>query len=88
MLSIAAEALRHRAAEEGRSMHEVVRTALDEYLLGTDDDEVTNRVADKAHAATPSYCAASASDSPRPSRRLRALRAQCPRVRCEGVPLA
>jgi hypothetical protein len=28
-------------------MHEVVRTALDAYLLRTDDDEVTNRVADK-----------------------------------------
>jgi plasmid stability protein len=41
------EALRRRAAEEGRSLQEVVRTALDEYLLRTDDDEVSDRVADK-----------------------------------------
>ena len=41
------EALRRRAAEEGRSVHEIVRTALDQYLLGPDDDELTNRVANK-----------------------------------------
>jgi plasmid stability protein len=41
------KALRRRAAEEGRSMHEVVRTALDEYLLRTEDDELTNRLADQ-----------------------------------------
>jgi plasmid stability protein len=41
------EALRRRATEEGRSVHEVVRTALDEYLLGPDDDVLTSRVADQ-----------------------------------------
>jgi plasmid stability protein len=41
------EALRGRAAKEGRSMQEVARTALDEYLLRTEDDEITNRLADQ-----------------------------------------
>jgi hypothetical protein len=42
------EALRgRRAAKEGRTMQEVARTALDEYLLRTEDDEITSRLADQ-----------------------------------------
>jgi plasmid stability protein len=40
-----AEALRARAAQEGRSMQQVARSALDEYLLRADDDELTDRLA-------------------------------------------
>jgi predicted transcriptional regulator len=42
-----AEALRRRADQEGRSMQQVARTALDEYLLRTEDDELTDRLADQ-----------------------------------------
>jgi plasmid stability protein len=41
------EALRRRADKEGRSMQQVARTALDEYLLRTEDDELTDRLADE-----------------------------------------
>jgi predicted transcriptional regulator len=39
------EALRARAEKEGRSMQQVARAALDEYLLRTQDDELTDRLA-------------------------------------------
>jgi plasmid stability protein len=39
------EALRERAAKEGRSMQQVARAALDDYLLRTEDDELTDRLA-------------------------------------------
>ena len=41
------EALRRRADREGRSMQQVARTALDEYLLRSEDDELTDRLADQ-----------------------------------------
>ena len=41
-----AEALRARAGREGRSMQQVARTALDEYLLRAEDDERTDRLAE------------------------------------------
>jgi plasmid stability protein len=42
-----AEALRARATREGRSMQQVARSALDEYLLRAEDDELTDRLADQ-----------------------------------------
>jgi predicted transcriptional regulator len=39
------EALRRRAEKEGRSMQQVALTALDDYLLRTEDDELTDRLA-------------------------------------------
>jgi hypothetical protein len=39
-----AEALRARAQREGRSMQQVALSALDEYLLRTADDELTDRL--------------------------------------------
>jgi len=44
-----AAALRARAEKEGRSMQQVARTALDDYLLRAADDERTDRLA--AHGA-------------------------------------
>jgi plasmid stability protein len=44
-----AEALRARASKEGRSMQQVALSALDDYLLRTEDDEQTDRLA--AHGA-------------------------------------
>jgi plasmid stability protein len=41
------EALRARAGKEGRSMQQVARTALDEYLLRAEDDEQTDRLAEQ-----------------------------------------
>ena len=41
-----AEALRARAGKEGRSMQQVARSALDDYLLRTEDDELTDRLAE------------------------------------------
>jgi plasmid stability protein len=41
------EALRARAGREGRSMQQVARTALDEYLLRAEDDEQTDRLAEQ-----------------------------------------
>jgi plasmid stability protein len=41
------EALRVRAAKEGRSMQQVALTAVDEYLLRTEDDELTDRLAQR-----------------------------------------
>lgn len=43
------EALRARAEKEGRSMQQVARAALDDYLLRVEDDELTDRLA--AHGA-------------------------------------
>ena len=40
------QALRARAGREGRSMQQVVRSALDEYLLRAEDDEQTDRLAE------------------------------------------
>jgi plasmid stability protein len=42
-----AEALRRRADKEGRSMQQVARAALDEYLVRTEDDELTDRLAEQ-----------------------------------------
>src|SRR5918996_2397505 len=42
-----AEALRARASREGRSMQQVARSALDEYLLRAEDDELTDRLAEQ-----------------------------------------
>jgi plasmid stability protein len=39
------EALRARAEKEGRSMQQVARAALDDYLLRVEDDELTDRLA-------------------------------------------
>lgn len=41
------EALRARAGKEGRSMQQIARTALDEYLLRAEDDEQTDRLAEQ-----------------------------------------
>jgi plasmid stability protein len=38
-------ALRARAEKEGRSMQQVALAALDDYLLRTEDDELTDRLA-------------------------------------------
>jgi predicted transcriptional regulator len=38
-------ALRARAEKEGRSMQQVAVSAVDEYLLRTEDDELTDRLA-------------------------------------------
>jgi hypothetical protein len=40
-----ADALRERAAREGRSMQQVALSALDEYLVRAEDDELTDRLA-------------------------------------------
>jgi plasmid stability protein len=42
-----ADALRARAEKEGRSMQQVARAALDDYLLRTEDDELTDRLAER-----------------------------------------
>jgi hypothetical protein len=42
-----AEALRARADREGRSMQQVALTALDDYLLRAEDDELTDRLAER-----------------------------------------
>jgi len=39
-------ALRERAEREGRSMQQVARAALDDYLLRTEDDERTQQLAE------------------------------------------
>ena len=38
-------ALRSRADKEGRSMQQIALTAVDEYLLRAEDDELTDRLA-------------------------------------------
>ena len=40
-------ALRVRAEKEGRSMQQVALSALDDYLLRSEDDELTDRLAAK-----------------------------------------
>ena len=40
-------ALRARAEREGRSMQQVAVSALDDYLLRTEDDELTDRLAEQ-----------------------------------------
>ena len=41
------EALRRRAEKEGRSMQQVALAALDDYLVRTADDELTDRLAER-----------------------------------------
>jgi predicted transcriptional regulator len=41
-----ADALRQRAEKEGRSMQQVALAALDDYLLRSEDDELTDRLAE------------------------------------------
>jgi plasmid stability protein len=41
------QALRARADREGRSMQQVARSALDDYLLRAEDDELTDRLAEQ-----------------------------------------
>lgn len=41
------EALRARAGKEGRSMQQLARSALDEYLVRADDDERTDRLSEQ-----------------------------------------
>ena len=41
------ELLRTRAEKEGRSMQQVALTAVDEYLLRAEDDELTDRLAER-----------------------------------------
>jgi hypothetical protein len=41
------QALRRRAEKEGRSMQQVALAALDDYLLRVEDDELTDRVAER-----------------------------------------
>ena len=42
-----AEALRRRAEREGRSMQQVALSAVDEYLERAEDDELTDRLAER-----------------------------------------
>ena len=42
-----AAALRQRASKEGRSMQQVALTAIDDYLLRTEDDALTDRLAER-----------------------------------------
>jgi hypothetical protein len=42
-----AEALRARASREGRSMQQVARAAVDDYLLRAEDDELTDRLTER-----------------------------------------
>jgi predicted transcriptional regulator len=42
-----AEALRQRAEREGRSMQQVALSAVDEYLERVEDDERTDRLAER-----------------------------------------
>ena len=39
------EALRRRAEKEGRSMQQVALSAVDDYLVRSEDDELTDRLA-------------------------------------------
>jgi plasmid stability protein len=39
-------ALRERAVREGRSMQQIARTALDDYLVRAEDDERTQQLAE------------------------------------------
>jgi uncharacterized protein (DUF1778 family) len=41
------ELLRARAEKEGRSMQQVALTAVDDYLLRAQDDELTDRLAER-----------------------------------------
>ena len=42
-----AEALRSRADREGRSMQQVALSAVDDYLARAEDDELTDRLAER-----------------------------------------
>jgi hypothetical protein len=42
-----AEALRRRADHEGRSMQQVALSAVDDYLARAEDDELTDRLAER-----------------------------------------
>jgi hypothetical protein len=41
------DALRRRAEKEGRSMQQVALAALDDYLMRLEDDELTDRLAER-----------------------------------------
>jgi predicted transcriptional regulator len=41
------EALRQQAEKEGRSMQQVALSALDDYLVRTRDDELTDRLSER-----------------------------------------
>ena len=41
------EALRRRAEREGRSMQQVALSAVDDYLARTENDELTDRLAER-----------------------------------------
>jgi predicted transcriptional regulator len=41
------EALRRRASKEGRSMQQVAQAAITEYLMRTEDDELTDRLTER-----------------------------------------
>jgi predicted transcriptional regulator len=41
------EALRRRASKEGRSMQQVAQAAVTEYLMRTEDDELTDHLAEQ-----------------------------------------
>jgi predicted transcriptional regulator len=45
-----ADALRARARKEGRSMQQVALSALEDYLVRADDDELTDRLAEQGAA--------------------------------------
>lgn len=42
-----ADALRARASKEGRSMQQLALSAIDDYLLRTHDDELTERLTEQ-----------------------------------------
>jgi hypothetical protein len=42
-----AEALRARASKEGRSMQQLALSAIDDYLMRTEDDELTDRLTEQ-----------------------------------------
>jgi predicted transcriptional regulator len=44
---VQAEALRRRADAEGRSMQQVALSAVDDYLERAEDDELTDRLAER-----------------------------------------
>jgi predicted transcriptional regulator len=44
------EALRLRAEKEGRSMQQIALSAVDDYLLRAEDDELTDRLAEQGAA--------------------------------------
>ena len=47
LTDVQADALRTRARKEGRSMQQVALSALEDYLVRADDDELTDRLAEQ-----------------------------------------